>query len=905
MKQPLYPRYILKIQSKDILENKMNFAVDINTARKNKQIISISDNQVIRWIDTINNVDREKTKLKYENNLKKIKSLKKESGKGLIIKELYKELDDIQFVPELINVVMNKASDIDKLKSGFQVNGKTYVRFIGSPNQVKKSTVMYTCMHDELNRLVENGRNPEYKIVPAKYEAYKALALSGSYPVTNTNRILVVDDLITHFTEDVIFLDDSETDEPKMEHKTAEIELDESDGYGLISPELAQIWSDDMHLDYLLSGCCVRHAFTKGMVATFDFKEFAKLHNKSIVKDVWGKEHNINDIDIILTTSMLKLWSAYESIDDFLNKSHMNNYGFCVTKVTPKHLDEVRTLNYQFIQSYNLTDEQIKELISPTVNELKDILHADINKTILFLKGVKVNENNIDVNMNDYVKALMIDNRLINDKYVIDKINVLISKKIQDAKIGVLKVRGNYSIIVGDPYALCQKIFGVNVENDDDYGILKAGEIYHKFWQDKNVNKVACFRAPMSCHNNIRVMSIASNDKANYWYRYCPNLMLLNCHDNFRAAGNGADADGDIFLTTDNKVLVDNWESTPTIMCVQNSAEKFVVTENLLRDSNKKGFGSKVGAITNRVTSMFDMLPLFDKDSDEYKTLIYRIKCGQLYQQSDIDAVKGAITKPMPKYWYQRIKPKEGEELTEEDIFNNSICVDKKPYFFRYIYPDINKKYIHYTSNSEHKCAFLFDCSIDELLQKSEFTEEELDYIKYYHKYFPVNDNGCTMNKLCHMVEDEFKGYASKIKAESEFDYTILKSDCDYNVITYEEIKRLYGEYTREKMTLSEKMNTFKVLKEDFVKELNEIKSYYKRKCEETCSSSEELCNIVIDLCYVHNKSKAFAWDVSVDQIIKNLLDKNNNTLNYLTQSDDGSIEYDGVLFERKEFEIC
>ena len=70
------------------------------------------------------------------------------------------------------------------------------------------------------------------------------------------------------------------------------------------------------------------------------------------------------------------------------------------------------SLNYQFIQSYDLNNEQIKELISPTVNEIKDILHCDVDKTLLFLKGIKVTENNIDINTNDYVKALMIRNCL-------------------------------------------------------------------------------------------------------------------------------------------------------------------------------------------------------------------------------------------------------------------------------------------------------------------------------------------------------------------------------------------------------------------------------------------------------------------------------------------------------------
>lgn len=542
MKQPLFPRYILKIHSSDIIKNGYCLNIDIDVARKNKEVISISDGQVIRWIDSINEVDRNHAKFKYSEGIKKIRSLKKSSGNGLKIKELYEELDKLQYIPELINVIMDKPKDIDLFKDGFIINGRKYFRFIGSPNQVKKSTVMYTSMYDTLNRLVENDRNPEYKIVPAKYEAYKALTLSGSYPVTNTDRILVVDDLITYFTEDIIMLDDSEDGEPTIEYKTAEIELDESDGYGLISPELAKKWSDDMELDYLMSGCCIRHSFTKGMVATFDFKEFAKIHNKRFIKDVWGKEHDINDIDIVLTTSMMKLWAAYDSIDDFIKKSNKNKYSFCVTKVTPKKLDEVRTLNYQFIQSYDLSDEQIKDLISPTINEIKDILHCDVDKTLLFLKGIKVNENNIDINNNDYVKALMIDNRLINDKYVIDRINVLISKKIQDAKIGILKAKGNYAIVVGDPYALCQNMFDLDVKNEE-YGLLKAGEIYHKFWLDKNVDEVVCFRAPMSCHNNIRKMKISKSEDANYWYRYCSNLIMLNCHDSFCHALNGCDKD--------------------------------------------------------------------------------------------------------------------------------------------------------------------------------------------------------------------------------------------------------------------------------------------------------------------------------------------------------------------------
>lgn len=80
-------------------------------------------------------------------------------------------------------------------------------------------------------------------------------------------------------------------------------------------------------------------------------------------------------------------------------------------------------------------------------------------------------------------------------------------------------------------------------------------------------------------------------------------------------------------------MLINNWRYEPTIMCASSSAEKTLVTEDLLREGNKKAFGSKVGAITNRVTSMYDLLPLFPADSQECQALSYRILCGQYYQQ--------------------------------------------------------------------------------------------------------------------------------------------------------------------------------------------------------------------------------------------------------------------------------
>ena len=87
-------------------------------------------------------------------------------------------------------------------------------------------------------------------------------------------------------------------------------------------------------------------------------------------------------------------------------------------------------------------------------------------------------------------------------------------------------------------------------------------------------------------------------------------------------------------MCTDNQVLLDNTNGLPTIMCIQRRAEKKVASESDIITANKLAFNDEIGKVTNNVTSMFDVQAAFTPSSSEYKTLEYRIMCGQLYQQN-------------------------------------------------------------------------------------------------------------------------------------------------------------------------------------------------------------------------------------------------------------------------------
>lgn len=87
-------------------------------------------------------------------------------------------------------------------------------------------------------------------------------------------------------------------------------------------------------------------------------------------------------------------------------------------------------------------------------------------------------------------------------------------------------------------------------------------------------------------------------------------------------------------FTTNNKVLLNNTRKLPTIFCIQRKAEKKKPTEKDIVKSNKLSFGDAIGATTNVITSQICLQASFDKESEEYKTLSYRILCGQAFQQN-------------------------------------------------------------------------------------------------------------------------------------------------------------------------------------------------------------------------------------------------------------------------------
>ena len=548
----------------------------------------------------------------------------------------------------MVCVHIDRVAHYDKLNSGFNItvfneqsgeiiSSIRYVRFLSTSASIKKSEVFY--INSEYKEIImqhiDCGRDTSVKFVPAKLSAYMALTMSSSNPVRNTYNVCVVNDVEHMIKTPVLELDDSKQEEPIITQiDDYEMNLNCSDGFGFIDPDFAKLWANDLHLDYVPSSFITRNAFCKGVLARFPYKEFAQENKITTITDVWGKTWDINEIDIVLTTSMLKLSNCYSSWDDYYSKTQKYGYTFSVTKQTPKVLDMERTTNYQFIQSLDWNDEDIEGFLKPSLDEIKDIRGMDWQKALVYLRGTSLTEDS-DVIRGDYTTALMVEPKLIDDGYVRSSINNMIKKRIDDCKKGTVKVRGNYQTVICDPIILAQSMLGLPIK-----GILNKDEFHSEFWNKLNVDYVIGMRAPQTAYECIAQMKLINNQETQKWYRYLKEMFIFNGYDATCARMSGCDFDGDSVFSTDNEYIIKGVaRKTLPVVCLQKSAEKVICNEESYINADKillRGDIEDVGTITNRATSIESFKAKFPKDSKEWKELDYRVRSCIAISQSSI-----------------------------------------------------------------------------------------------------------------------------------------------------------------------------------------------------------------------------------------------------------------------------
>ena len=891
--------YTVKLSSSLLKEYKYDLTLNFEDALAAGLIISLADSQMLKSIRDITGqeVDREQLEKWFEERDKLKKSKNNTKEKRNRIKELQKNIYKMMYIPQYITVVMESVGEYEKIfRKGFYYNGRFYKRMSCSASQARVSTIVFVDdeIREELRKRLDCGRDLNHPLAPSKYNAYFGLYSSAIKTVT-TPRFCVVPDYNEIISVDVDFVVETDKDSDDIiEPRTMDIEFNRFDGSGIISPQMAEIWGKDLGEDYTPCQFCLRAAFTKGMVNEFDFVKWCEVNNNGnyIIKDVYGKEKDLREIDVILSESQVKLWDSWSSQEDFERCCKENGIVWGITKYAPKRDKDVLITNYQYLQTLNLDDDMIADLCKDTINYIQGVSYQNKNYAMLFLLGSSMQvpdvEQFLKISDNYWLKSLVLNNDLFNDKYSREKIRDLIVRKIELACLGKLVVRGNYQCIVPDNYAYMEHITGQPV-----VGLLKGGEFYSQYWNNvvedgERVKKVDCMRSPLTHFSEHYVVDLKMDEQTEEWYKYSYSGIIVNVHDHHTMNFAGSDYDYDILSTTNNKNFINGvYPNQRVVTYSAKKPKKKLFTEEDLFITDTFSFGNAIGQITNTTSTFVGMMAMFSPDSAEYKQLADRIKAGCAAQSRQIDKTKiGEAVKTLGTVCkqYQHTNPEDDMETRIKKEFYNRILADKKPYFFKYKYKSLHKELNEYDKKHDELAKLHFSKSLEEIKGQSieTLTQEEQTFLYYYDRFLPVVDSNCVMNKICKYIENVDFHIKQKIRSNSEFNYKGLQSESfTINKKIYDKIKEEMETTIKKWEEFSKNNKASKVERSLTSKTQNKFEkdvewSALKNRLENITSNEEVLANHLIYFFYEEHPSlsKATLWGLVGKQIYENIKNK-------------------------------
>lgn len=968
------PLYVRKYHSGRLKEFGYSIENTFDESKDLKEIIGLSDSQMLRTIRDVNKriLDKDKiellikTKKKYNNLITnqqkdniytskivtKLNNITTNNELVRRLKEKYiditinsKEAKRIQdkinrtlFIEDYVVVVMDNLKQYEYLyKNGFYINGKLFKRLSCSAGQARVSTVIFcnTEIIDNVKSRLNNGRDMSKKFSPSKFNAYFGLYGSATKIVSEPKFIVVKDFENTNsFMANYVIENGWKVDDTIIQKEIKDMPMNRTDGMGLISERQAKIWANELGLDYTPSQFCIRQSFIKGMLCVFPIHEFCtEINNGEYMVDTIYKDGNgeylkvdIREYDVIISESQFKLWNSYSSIKSYIENCHKNNLLWGVALYTPKEAKRMMKLNYQFIQTLNLTKKDIEELASQFVEWITGVSYDNIYYMLLFLLGVNNDEekikNFLSSGDNYWIKGLVINPNLKNDKYIRTKIRNLVKHKIENACKGDIYVDGNFQVIVSDPYGFMQHVCGLEVT-----GLLKKGEYYSNYWNELGVKRVDAMRSPLTYLSEHVVLDLRKDMETEKWYRFCKLGIILNYHGHESVNFGGSDFDFDILATVCSKIMINgvHKDELPVVYDAP-KPEKKIFTDDDLFNSDTFSFGSIIGSITNKSSNGYALLPIIQEkygvDSQEYKLVKSRLQQCCKAQSAQIDKAKiGRAVKGIPTVWVNYTKlPKNKKELSKcrrlkrKQLYNN-ILLDKYPYFFRYVYRDTNRKYKLFTQQYNVTCVQKFKMSFDDLKFLKRKTIEQKEFVDNFYRYSPVTHSNSSMNLLCEYIESINFSTSQNTKIETQENlYQVYKNETVEYMEHYDKIIKALKIYMSNKTFDSQTINSDDIDTDYYdVEKIQEFKVDAETLYEflnSVCSNNNIVLNCLIDYFYKDKPSsnKDLLWTTYGNYIYKNIKkNSNSSTILFPFVSQSGEkvdVKYLGYNYTLKEINI-
>ncbi len=535
----------------------------------------------------------------------------------------------------------------------------------------------------------------------SKLYAYNGLMFSDGHRFETIDlsekRIIIVDNPVSIVKDvDIVTVRDDGSDGALRKYtrseETADIEVLEYDGEGIISSEWAR--SLNLHNEGHHS-FQIRLPYIKGVVHEVDFKNLYEELGITIICDIFGTEHKVADVEMILTKSMFKgfAWMQENEISwsEYLDRCRKYDHAFYVSGMDKTEKSNSTELNYQFLNTLAFTEEEFrpKDLplgwnvppendsriwITKTTEETYYKVACDAEWRIRhFTDELDGGKWDMEVAKRNAVSILKKNRLFINEKIYTDELDDLKNSIAEKYSSGKLIVFGDNRYLSDDLVRLLAHV--AEGKEDNIPGIHRLED---EMLQDNEMYAPGATYPCQDSYTLLRSPHIARNEEAvavsvvNAGYlrtKYLSHLtyvLMVDSKSLIPERLGGADYDGDMVKTIAdplvNRCVLRNYENEKYLPLLKIPAAEPVIADASDWQARlaciKNTFSSRVGQISNAALNCGILA--YDENTDAAKRDQYRKDTETLAILTglEIDSAKSGIKPDLTEYLTERKAPR-------------------------------------------------------------------------------------------------------------------------------------------------------------------------------------------------------------------------------------------------------
>lgn len=561
--------------------------------------------------------------VKKKNKRQKLSRLFKEANQN---KDKYQKHSK----EEIRNIFYNDGVNVEYItrkKNGDIIKKEIihYKMLYRSTGKAKKGSCMFICdrLYKKAIKFLYMGIKLPKKNSPiVEVSAYAPLissAIVGKIKI-NPKNILILKDIDRYFETEVVAVKTDEFKQCYAEHvKKYKLKNTLFDGQALIDSSIFPEWGNG----YIL----LRHHFCKMAAFNTNIQQFFKdyfgdEYQSATVKDMFGNEHYVKDVELITTDNAMK-WLKFDvSYEYWCEKVYENNCMFGIVKTAHESkLGDVQRMSYQMV---NCLDESIMENV---VKESVDYINKLKQDDDEFLKYLEKNKNF----SNDYEVLIALCKQnydFTRSSYFRRRKEYIIKNYVLNMKSGKIIQNAENLVVVGSPYAmlLYAATGNENSVDDDDTFFIEDGTIQCYTERFNSGEYLAFFRSPFNSQNNLSYLHNTYHKKLEKYFNLGRQCIAINMNGtDAQDRNNGMDMDSDSGYTTNQKDIVEHarkcYADSPTIVnLIPRDSKKYnktmddyaLIDNNLANSQLDIGLSSNLAQIARTYSCNFNDVKYID-----------------------------------------------------------------------------------------------------------------------------------------------------------------------------------------------------------------------------------------------------------------------------------------------------